>query len=91
MLLTENRKVELIKKISEDIIKLSVKDKQDRVMSEQEKSIELLARAMCDFSVMYLSPQTDHDEILKGTLSKVKIAYNTIEQSKKPSIVIKRV
>lgn len=89
--MTANKKVELIHKLSEDIIRLSVKDKQDRDMSEHEKSIELLARAMCDFSVMYLTPQTDNEEILKGTLSKVKIAFNTLEQSKKPSIVIKRV
>ncbi|WP_226666097.1 hypothetical protein [Metabacillus litoralis] len=89
--MNDNKKVELIQKISNDIIRMSVKDRQGKSMSEHEKTIELLARAMCDFSVMYLSPESNHEEILKGTLAKVKIAYNTIEESKKPSVIIKRI
>lgn len=89
--MNEQDKVKRILEISEDIIRLSVKDNQGKRKSDHEKAVELLARALYDFSIIYLAPQTAQQEILKGTLAKVKIAYNTIENVKKPNIKIKRI
>ncbi|WP_299092950.1 hypothetical protein [uncultured Metabacillus sp.] len=89
--MTEQEKVKLIQEITEDIIRLSVKDHQEKRRSEQEKAVELLARALYDFSVMYLSPQTNHEEALKGTLAKVKIAYNTLERIKTTKLHVTRI
>ena len=87
MEMTETAKVVAIKEISEDIIRLTVRDQNDKHQTEQEKAVELLARAICDFSVMCLSSQSDDEELLKGTLAKVQIAYNTINKAKKTMIV----
>ncbi|KKI93898.1 hypothetical protein WQ54_02300 [Bacillus sp. SA1-12] len=89
--MTEQEKVKLIQQITEDIIRLSVKDHKEKRRSEQEKAVELLARALYDFSVMYLSPQSNHEEALKGTLAKVKISYNTLERIKATKIQFTRV
>ncbi|WP_273131299.1 hypothetical protein ACNRWW_07435 [Metabacillus sp. HB246100] len=87
----EKEKVLLIQKISEDIMRLSVKDKRGKHESEQDKAIELLARAMREWTVMYLNPHSHHEDILKGTLAKVRIAYNALDGEKKqPKLVIKR-
>jgi hypothetical protein len=90
MEMNEQEKVKLIQEISEDIIRISVKDHKGKTMSEQDKTIELLARALYDFSVLYLSQHSHHEEALKGTLAKVKIAYNTLDRMKKTNIVLTR-
>lgn len=88
--MTEQEKVKLIQEISEDIIRISVRDHKGKNVSEQEKVVELLARALYDFSILYLTPHSHHEEALKGTLAKVKIAYNTLERMKKTNIVVTR-
>lgn len=88
MEMTEKEKVVAIKNISEDIIRLTVRDQNDKHQTEQEKTVELLARALCDFSVLYLSSQSHDEELLKGTLAKVKIAYNTMNKVKKSDNVV---
>ncbi|HZH58339.1 MAG TPA: hypothetical protein VEY70_01910 [Metabacillus sp.] len=89
--MTEKEKAKRIQEIANEIIKHSVKDVEGRKVSDQDKAVELLARAVHDFSELYLNKKADEDEILKGILAKVKIASNTIEQVKKPRVVIKRV
>lgn len=89
--MTEQEKVKLIQEISEEIIRISVKDHKGKNMSEQEKVIELLARSLYDLSVMYLKPHSHHEEELKGTLAKVKIAYNTLDRINKTNISITRI
>lgn len=89
--MTEQEKVMLIQEISEDIIRISVKDHKGKNMSEQEKAVELLARALYDFSILYLKPHSHHEEALKGTLAKVKIAYNILDRMKKTNIVVTRI
>jgi hypothetical protein len=88
--MTEREKILLIQEISKEMMKHSVKDQKGNHTSEHEKAVELLARAIHDFSDLYLNQQ-NNDEVLKGILAKVKIAYNTMERVKKPNIVIKRV
>lgn len=89
--MTEQEKVMLIQEISKDIIRISVKDHKGKNMSEQEKAVELLARALYDFSILYLKPHSHHEEALKGTLAKVKIAYNILDRMKKTNIVVTRI
>jgi hypothetical protein len=87
MKMTEQEKVKLIQEITEDIIRLSVTNHKGKNVSEQEKAVELLARALYDFSVFYLSPHSHHEEALKGTVAKVKIAYNTLERMNNTNII----
>jgi|GEM_PF-5299855 len=89
--MTEKEKAKWIQEIANEMIKHSVKDVKGRKVSDQDKAVELLARAIHDFSELYINKKADDDEILKGILAKVKIASNTIEQVKKPTVVIKRV
>lgn len=89
--MTEKEKAKRIQQIANEMIKHSVKDVEGRKVSDQDKAVELLARAIYDFSELYLNKKADDDEILKGILAKVKIASNTIGQVKKPRVIIKRV
>ncbi|QGQ46771.1 hypothetical protein [Metabacillus sediminilitoris] len=89
--MTEQEKVKLIQGITEDIIRISVTDHKGKKISEHEKAVELLARALHDFSVYYLTPHSHHEESLKGTVAKVKIAYNTLERMKKTNVSITRI
>jgi hypothetical protein len=91
MKMTEQEKVKLIQEISEDIIRISVKDLKGKNKSDHEKAVELLARALYDFSALYLSPQSLHEEALKGTVAKVKIAYNILDRMKKTNVVVTRI
>lgn len=89
--MTEQEKVKLIQGITEDIIRISVTDHKGKKISEHEKAVELLARALHDFSVLYLTPHSHHEEALKGTVAKVKIAYNTLERMKKTNVSLTRI
>ncbi|MDQ0229500.1 hypothetical protein [Metabacillus malikii] len=89
--MTEMDKVRLIQGIVNEIIQLSVEDRKNKPINEQEKAIELLARALYDFTVLQQSPHVSHNEALKGTVAKVKIAYNTIERIKSTNIIMTRI
>lgn len=91
MKVTEREKVKLIQEISRELMKNSVRDQKGKYVSDQERAVELLARALYDFSDLHLKEQSDEDEVLKGILAKVKIAFNTMDRVKKTNIVIKRV
>lgn len=88
--MTATDSMKLIQEIVDDIIRLSVMDKGDRQMNEHEKAIELLARALYDFTVFHQPPYPPNEEALKGTIAKVKIAFNTIERTKKTNIRMTR-
>ncbi|WP_226530216.1 hypothetical protein [Metabacillus niabensis] len=89
--MTTTEKARRIKEITNEIIRLYVKDNKGIKESEQERAVELLASAIQDFSEIYLNKNADDDEMLKGILAKVKIASNIIDEVKKPKVVIKRV
>ncbi|WP_175638789.1 hypothetical protein [Metabacillus schmidteae] len=89
--MTELEKAKRIREISNEIIKYYVKDNKGGKVSEQDRAVELLARAIHEFSEIYLNKYIDDDELLKGILAKVKIASNTLDQAKKSKVIIKRV
>ena len=89
--MTEIEKAMRIRELSNEIIKHFVKEHNGRRDNEQDRAVELLARAIHEFSELYLNKKSDDDEMLKGILTKVKIASNTLDGVKKSKVVIKRV
>lgn len=68
-----------IKQHSEEIVRIVLHDKYIPDSYSPKNVVELLARAVFDFSEMYLNGQCNQEQTLKGTLSKMKIACNGLD------------
>ena len=79
----EKEKVIRIKELSDEIVRKVLHDEYTPDASPLKNVVELLSRSIYDLSEMYLNDQCNHEETLKGTLAKMKIACNTIEDNHK--------
>ncbi|WP_191567460.1 hypothetical protein [Metabacillus idriensis] len=69
-----------IKQHSEEIVlRIVLHDKYIPDPYSPKNLVELFARAVFDFSEMYLNGQCNQEQTLKGTLSKMKIACNGLD------------
>ncbi|MBD1383288.1 hypothetical protein [Metabacillus arenae] len=79
----EKEKVQMIKELSESIIRLMLKDGYQKNQAGLASAVELLARCVYDMSVVYQKKDENLEESLKGTIAKMQIAYNSIELNDK--------
>ncbi|PLR69451.1 hypothetical protein [Bacillus sp. UMB0893] len=79
----EKEKVIKIKGLSDEIVRKVLHDGYTPDASSLKNVVELLSRSVYDLSEMYLNDQCNHEETLKGTLAKMKIACNSIENNQK--------
>jgi hypothetical protein len=82
MKMPEKEKVMKIKKYSDDIVRKVLHDEYAPDGDSLKNVVELLSRSIYDLSEMYLNDQCNHEETLKGTLAKMKIACNAVEQNR---------
>ncbi|MDR0137036.1 hypothetical protein RFW18_04705 [Metabacillus idriensis] len=78
----EKEKVLKIKEFSDDIVRKVLHDEYSPDAHSLKNVVELLSRSVYDLSEMYLNDQCNHEETLKGTLAKMKIAFNTVDQNR---------
>lgn len=76
--MTEQIKIEEIKKLSEEVMELIMKDGYQTDPFQMKRAIELFSQVVYDFTIIESEAKCDKHELLKGTLAKMKIAYNAV-------------
>lgn len=76
--MNEKEKVLQIQKLSEEVMQMILKDDYQAETQLLKRSVELLSQVIYDFSVMSSNENCDKEELLKGTLAKMKIAHNAV-------------
>ncbi|RIW30151.1 hypothetical protein D3H55_17040 [Bacillus salacetis] len=71
-----------VKSIALDIIEELLQDEAHYKEKDLKNAAELLSRCVCDLVNIYAGISEVHDTALQGTISKVKISYNSIVNSK---------
>ncbi len=74
----EQIKIEEIKKLSGEVMELIIKDGYQADPFQMKRAIELLSQVVYDFTILQSGEKCDKQELLKGTLAKMKIAYNAV-------------
>lgn len=76
--MTAINRVQEIQRLSEDVMQMIVQEHYATHPILLKRAIELLAQVVYDFSVLESEEACDKEELLKGTLAKMKIAHNAV-------------
>ncbi|KZZ85229.1 MULTISPECIES: hypothetical protein, partial [Bacillaceae] len=79
--MSEKEQIQEVHKLSQDILRTLLKDGYEGDNRGLRKAVELLSRSVGDLSVMHDKRDVCHEDLLKGTLAKVRISYNAIQNN----------
>ncbi|WP_243385410.1 hypothetical protein [Bacillus kexueae] len=76
--MTEVNRIKEIRLLSEEVMQMIVQDHYETHPLLLKRAIELLSQVVFDFSILESDEMCDKEELLKGTLAKMKIAHNAV-------------
>ncbi|WP_044749422.1 hypothetical protein [Bacillus alveayuensis] len=74
-----------IRRLSKLIIQTKLQEGYQLDPRSLLRAVELLSEAIYDFSILQSDEPCDEQEMLKGTLAKMRIAYNIVSTGQKPN------
>ncbi|WP_232233770.1 hypothetical protein [Bacillus sp. J33] len=90
MMNLEKEKANRVKCLSEDILEQLMEDKILYNPEDLKNVIEMLARSVSDLVKVYTGEEGDHSTALKGTISKMRVAYNILYYKEKAKCLRKQ-
>ncbi|MBN8199368.1 hypothetical protein [Bacillus sp. NTK034] len=86
----ENEKAYRVKGLSQDILEHLMEDNTSYNSEDLKHVIEMLARTVSDLVTVYTDREGDHETVLKGTISKMRISYNVLQYKEISKLVRKQ-